>query len=98
MVCFQHCNEGDPPCPSIFVERLCFEMDKHYTETKLQLMLSPAVIYIRDSYQVDIDISFISENYRILLIMVYMIFCILLYESVVFSIVHYHTVTCRMVT
>ena len=45
----QNCNKEDPPCPCVHVERLCFEMDKKYTNTKLQLLLSPCVVIARDN-------------------------------------------------
>ena len=48
----QNCNKDDPPCPCVHVERLCFEMDKKYTNTKLQLLLSPCVVIARDSLPV----------------------------------------------
>ncbi|RWS10976.1 uncharacterized protein B4U79_15895 [Dinothrombium tinctorium] len=38
------CSEDDPPCPHLYLERLCFEMDKTYQETKLQLILSPVFL------------------------------------------------------
>ena len=47
--CFQSCNSVDSACPTLHVERLCFEMDKSYEETKLQLLLSPAVLLVKDT-------------------------------------------------
>lgn len=44
----QNCNEGDPPCPVILVERFGFEMKKGYRETQLQVLLSPAILLISD--------------------------------------------------
>ncbi|RWS26602.1 uncharacterized protein B4U80_02673, partial [Leptotrombidium deliense] len=38
------CSADDPPCPHIYLERLCFEMKKGYRETKLQLLLSPVFL------------------------------------------------------
>uniref|UniRef100_T1KK05 Bridge-like lipid transfer protein family member 1 C-terminal domain-containing protein n=1 Tax=Tetranychus urticae TaxID=32264 RepID=T1KK05_TETUR len=43
------CDENDsnpniPPCPYLYLERLCFEMDKQYSETKMQLLLSPLIL------------------------------------------------------
>lgn len=40
----QNCNENDPPCPIILLERFGFEMKKGYKETQLQLLLSPAIL------------------------------------------------------
>ena len=36
----------------MFLERLAFEMDKRYEETKLQVLLSPALLIAKDQYQV----------------------------------------------
>jgi len=36
----------------VFLERLAFEMDKRYEETKLQVLLSPALLVAKDQYQV----------------------------------------------
>lgn len=43
------CDENDsksntPPCPYLYLERLSFEMDKQYSETKMQLLLSPLIL------------------------------------------------------
>lgn len=42
----------DLPCPSIMLDRLCFEMDKAYKETKLQLLLSPVILIAKDTVSV----------------------------------------------
>lgn len=34
--------------PLVFVEKLCFELQKSYQETKLQLIISPAVLQVAD--------------------------------------------------
>jgi len=36
----------------VFLERLAFEMDKRYEETKLQVLLSPTLLIAKDQYQV----------------------------------------------
>ncbi|XP_069098559.1 bridge-like lipid transfer protein family member 1 isoform X3 [Pleurodeles waltl] len=46
-----HCGTDGPECPTVFFERLCFEMKKVYRETVLQLVLSPLYIFVNDSYQ-----------------------------------------------
>ncbi|KAM9433242.1 bridge-like lipid transfer protein family member 1 isoform 4-T4 [Salvelinus alpinus] len=46
-----HCGSDSPEAPSGFLEKLCFEMKKGYKETMLQLVLSPAHIFISDNYQ-----------------------------------------------
>ena len=40
----KNCLPKDPPCPFVVVEKLAFEMDKTYRETRLQLQLSPVVL------------------------------------------------------
>lgn len=50
--CLQHCSSEGPEGPSGFLERLSFEMKKGYKETMLQLLLSPAHIFVSDNYQV----------------------------------------------
>lgn len=47
--CFeQDVNGEDPLCPYVYLEKLCFEMDKTYRETKLQLVLSPVIVRTSD--------------------------------------------------
>ncbi|XP_063234537.1 bridge-like lipid transfer protein family member 1 isoform X2 [Bacillus rossius redtenbacheri] len=46
----KNCNEEDPPCPVVILERFGFEMKKEYRETQLQLLLSPATLLISDSF------------------------------------------------
>ena len=54
----------DVPCPSVYVERLGFELDKNYNETKLQVLLSPAVLIAKDNIEVGIlaDINKMGLN------------------------------------
>ncbi|XP_076117611.1 bridge-like lipid transfer protein family member 1 isoform X3 [Mytilus galloprovincialis] len=59
----KNCNIDDLPCPSIFLERLCFEMDKTYLETKLQLLLSPAVLVAKDTYPREDDNKHLNEGH-----------------------------------
>ena len=44
----RYCAENDPPCPYLTVEKLVFEMDKTYRETRLQLLLSPILLTASD--------------------------------------------------
>uniref|UniRef100_A0A1B6DJ95 Bridge-like lipid transfer protein family member 1 C-terminal domain-containing protein n=2 Tax=Clastoptera arizonana TaxID=38151 RepID=A0A1B6DJ95_9HEMI len=44
----KNCNENDPPCPIILLERFGFEMKKGYKETQLQLLVSPATLLSSD--------------------------------------------------
>ena len=48
----QHCGLGEPSSPLLLMERLSFEMHKTYTETRLQLHLSPATIVLVDGNEV----------------------------------------------
>lgn len=48
----QHCGPGEPSSPLLLMERLSFEMHKTYTETRLQLHLSPATIILVDGNEV----------------------------------------------
>lgn len=45
----QNCNTSDPPCPTISIERFGFEMHKKYEETILQVLLSPAMLFVSDN-------------------------------------------------
>ena len=49
----QHCGASEPSSPLILMERLSFEMHKTYTETRLQLHLSPATIVLADRNEVN---------------------------------------------
>ncbi|XP_064482137.1 bridge-like lipid transfer protein family member 1 [Ornithodoros turicata] len=42
------CGESEPPCPSLYMERLHFELYKSFRETKLTLLLSPLVLVSGD--------------------------------------------------
>ncbi|XP_076446239.1 bridge-like lipid transfer protein family member 1 isoform X6 [Babylonia areolata] len=59
----KNCNKDDPPCPCVHVERLCFEMDKKYTNTKLQLLLSPCVLIARDLLQREGDQEHLRDGH-----------------------------------
>lgn len=45
----KNCTAGDPPCPTICVERFGFEMDKKYAGTILQVLLSPIMLLVTDN-------------------------------------------------
>lgn len=45
----KNCNDDDPPCPVILLERFGFEMRKAFKETELQLLLSPAIMLLTDN-------------------------------------------------
>lgn len=42
------CGEREPHCPSLYLERLHFELHKGYRETRLTLLLSPLVLVSSD--------------------------------------------------
>ncbi|XP_031358006.1 transmembrane protein KIAA1109 isoform X3 [Photinus pyralis] len=44
----KYCNQNDPPCPVILIERFGFEMKKRYDQTELQLLISPSVLLVSD--------------------------------------------------
>lgn len=41
----QDCNDSDPTCPLLVMDSLVFEMNKKYKENKLQLLISPIILY-----------------------------------------------------
>lgn len=45
----KNCNDNDPPCPVIMLERFGFEMIKAFKGTELQLLLSPAIMLLTDN-------------------------------------------------
>ena len=44
-------NQPELYAPLVYVEKLCFELQKGYTETKLQLIISPAVVQVDDGLE-----------------------------------------------
>ena len=49
----KYCAPTDPPCPYLCVEKLVFEMEKSYRETRLQLLLSPVLLTSSDLLERD---------------------------------------------
>ncbi|EAT39350.1 AAEL008845-PA, partial [Aedes aegypti] len=45
----KNCNENDPPCPVVLIERLGFEMKKRFHETELQVLVSPSFLISSDN-------------------------------------------------
>ncbi|KAG4067242.1 hypothetical protein HA402_000233 [Bradysia odoriphaga] len=45
----KNCNENDPPCPVVLIERLGFEMKKRFFETELQILVSPSFLISSDN-------------------------------------------------
>lgn len=46
----KNCNENDPPCPVVLIERLGFEMKKGFNETELQVLVSPSFLISPDNF------------------------------------------------
>ncbi|XP_039950493.1 transmembrane protein KIAA1109 isoform X2 [Bactrocera tryoni] len=44
----KNCNENDPPCPVVLIERFGFEMNKRFHETTLQVLVSPSYLITSD--------------------------------------------------
>ena len=44
-------NRSELYAPLVYVEKLCFELQKGFTETKLQLIISPAVVQVEDTLE-----------------------------------------------
>ncbi|KAL5011394.1 hypothetical protein ScPMuIL_009945, partial [Solemya velum] len=53
----------DIPCPCVHVQRLGFEMNKSYQQTKLQLLLSPAVLIAKDNVERMSDQKLLKEGH-----------------------------------
>lgn len=45
----KNCNDSDPPCPVVLIERLGFEMKKRFFETELQILVSPSFLIVGDN-------------------------------------------------
>lgn len=45
----KNCNDTDPPCPVVLIERLGFEMKKRFFETELQILVSPSFLISSDN-------------------------------------------------
>src|SRR5699024_4860521 len=44
-------NEPQLYSPLVYIEKLCFELQKTYQETRLQLLISPAVLQVQDGVE-----------------------------------------------
>jgi len=62
----KHCNSDDPPCPTVSLEKLSFEMHKTFLETQLQLVLSPAVLYSTDLLNRSAESAHLRQGFAIL--------------------------------
>lgn len=63
---FQHCSKDDPPCPSVAFEKLSFEMHKTFLETRLQVLLSPAILYSTDVLMRPAESSHLQQGFLVL--------------------------------
>ena len=45
----QYCSKADVGCATLVMEQLCFEMCREFTQTKLQLLLSPILLMVPSS-------------------------------------------------
>lgn len=45
----QSCNENDPPCPIVLIERLGLELKKRFYETEIQILVSPSFLISPDT-------------------------------------------------
>lgn len=45
----KNCNENDPPCPIVLIERLGLEMKKRFYETEIQILVSPSFLISSDT-------------------------------------------------
>lgn len=65
--CFESdVNNQDPLCPYVYLEKLCFEMDKTYRETKLQLVLSPVIVRTSDLIKRHKDSSHLNNGHLLM--------------------------------
>lgn len=62
----KHCNKDDPPCPTVFIEKLNFEMHKTFLETRLQLVLSPAILYSSDVLLRPLESKHLQQGFVVL--------------------------------
>lgn len=60
------CSENDPVCPFLYFERLSFEMDKKYTETVMQLLLSPVVVNSSDLVVRPESFKYLTEGFLVM--------------------------------
>lgn len=60
------CAENDPVCPFLYFERLSFEMDKKYTETMMQLLLSPVVVNSSDLVVRPESFKYLTEGFLVM--------------------------------
>ncbi|XP_041461922.1 transmembrane protein KIAA1109-like isoform X2 [Lytechinus variegatus] len=45
----KYCSKADVGCATLVMEQLCFEMCREFTQTKLQLLLSPILLMVTNS-------------------------------------------------
>lgn len=45
----QSCNDNNPPCPIVLIERLGLELKKRFYETEIQILVSPSFLISSDT-------------------------------------------------
>lgn len=62
----KNCNENDPPCPIVLIERLGFEMKKTFTETELQVLVSPSFLISSDTVMRTVKDKHLKQGHLLL--------------------------------
>lgn len=62
----KNCSDKDPPCPMILLERFGLEMKKSYKETLLQVVMSPSILLVSDTFTRPSKESHISQGHLML--------------------------------
>ncbi|KAK6639579.1 hypothetical protein RUM43_007852 [Polyplax serrata] len=62
----KNCTDKDPPCPMILLERFGLEMKKNYQETMLQVILSPSILLMTDTFTRPTKESHIGQGHLML--------------------------------
>lgn len=73
----KNCNDNDPPCPVVLIERFGFEMNKRYHETTLQVLVSPAYLITSDNLVRPNKDKHINQGHLLLsAVQVFWVFCL----------------------
>lgn len=62
----KNCNDNDPACPVILLDRFAFEMKKGFLETELQLLLSPAIMLLTDGVNRPVKEKHLNQGHMML--------------------------------
>ena len=60
------CTDKDPPCPSLQMDGLIFEMNKKFQETQMQVILSPLILTTSDTTSRVAKHSHLKNGYLVL--------------------------------